>query len=353
MAQRLLCTGSASRALIAPLPQIFNDDIRHDGKPIDWGQWAITCDDPAFKGKGNPVRLFAVYSSARLPLILPLPSARQDTGDDYEAAPDLDHLNPDLRQALKDWMAWLVWDVGFEGWRLDFARGYAGTFVKEYADASVGDKNFIVGEFWADLRWSGSFLEYNQDEARKRLIDWVKSTHEYSAAFDFPTKGLLQEAFKNSQFDRLRAHDGKPPGLLGSWPGKAVTFIDNHDTGSTQQHWPFPGSMVEAGYAYILTHPGIPCIFIEHMFDWKGLRDKVAALIRLRKAHGVNAESKITIRCADRDLYVAEVEGTTGLLTLKLGPRWDMGQYLPQASAGWSLAASGDGYAVWAKPKPI
>ncbi len=35
-----------------------------------------------------------------------------------------------------------------------------------------------------------------------------------------------------------------------------VTFIDNHDTGSTQQHWPFPSEHVGQGYAYIFTHPG-------------------------------------------------------------------------------------------------
>lgn len=28
------------------------------------------------------------------------------------------------------------------------------------------------------------------------------------------------------------------------------------DTGSSQQHWPFPAEMVSLGYAYIMTHPG-------------------------------------------------------------------------------------------------
>jgi hypothetical protein len=30
---------------------------------------------------------------------------------------------------------------------------------------------------------------------------------------------------------------------------------------STQQHWPFPDDKTMVGYAYIMTHPGIPCIF--------------------------------------------------------------------------------------------
>jgi alpha-amylase len=36
----------------------------------------------------------------------------------------------------------------------------------------------------------------------------------------------------------------------------AMTFVDNHDTGSTQAHWPFPKDLVGLGYAYIITHPG-------------------------------------------------------------------------------------------------
>ena len=47
---------------------------------------------------------------------------------------------------------------------------------------------------------------------------------------------------------------------MGWWPAKAVTFIDNHDTGSTQAMWPFPSDKVMQGYEYILTHPGTPCI---------------------------------------------------------------------------------------------
>jgi len=45
----------------------------------------------------------------------------------------------------------------------------------------------------------------------------------------------LQEAVKNTQYDRLRDSRGKAPGLIGWWPARACTFVDNHDTGSTQQ----------------------------------------------------------------------------------------------------------------------
>jgi hypothetical protein len=37
---------------------------------------------------------------------------------------------------------------------------------------------------------------------------------------------------------------------------------------SSQGHWPFPSDRVGQGYAYILTHPGVPCVFWEHYFEW-------------------------------------------------------------------------------------
>lgn len=56
-------------------------------------------------------------------------------GDDYGPAPDLDHLNVELRAALKEWMNWLKNDIGFCGWRLDFARGYGAQFAAGACDA--------------------------------------------------------------------------------------------------------------------------------------------------------------------------------------------------------------------------
>lgn len=45
-------------------------------------------------------------------------------GANYGPAPDLDHANPELRAALKDWMGWLQHDIGFQGWRFDFVKGW-------------------------------------------------------------------------------------------------------------------------------------------------------------------------------------------------------------------------------------
>ena len=63
---------------------------------------------------------------------------------------------------------------------------------------------------------------------------------------------------------RLSDAAGRPPGVYGLWPSRAITFIENHDTGSTLNHWPFPHNHLHAGHAYLLTHPGTPCVFYDH-----------------------------------------------------------------------------------------
>ena len=84
----------------------------------------------------------------------------------------------------------------------------------------------------------------------------------------------MQEALKRQEYWRLKDTKGRPPGralcaaaryacmawcqqqglpcrahrsvlhagVLGWWPERAITFLENHDTGSTQNHWPFPGT---------------------------------------------------------------------------------------------------------------
>jgi alpha-amylase len=91
------------------------------------------------------------------------------------------------------------------------------------------------------------------------LVNWVGTVGGTATSFDFTTKGVLQSAAEG-QLWRLKDPHGKAPGMIGLRPEKAVTFVENHDTGSTQNLWPFPADKVMQGYAYILTHPGIPCI---------------------------------------------------------------------------------------------
>jgi hypothetical protein len=71
--------------------------------------------------------------------------------------------------------------------------------------------------------------------------------------------------------------------------------------GSTQQHWPFPKDKLMKGYAYIITHPGMPCILWDHVFK-DGLYEPIKDLIEARWQAGVRMDSPVDILAADADL---------------------------------------------------
>jgi alpha-amylase len=274
---------------------------------------AITRDDESGVGTGNP-----------------------DTGERYAAGRDLDHTNHGVRGAVKDYLHRLK-HLGFRGWRFDLVKGFHGTFVGEYNDATAPE--FAVGEFY--------------DTDRQKVTDWIDSTGGKSTAFDFPTRYLLHDALTRDDYSGLRSTNcGRvvPAGLIGFWSSRAVTFLDNHDTEYRRdaehghQHNDtrhVPGRLVETGYAYLLTHPGIPCVFWSHYFDWGApTRQALERLIQLRRSLGIHALSSVEIREAAAGLYAAVVDGR---LAVKLGSRdWSPG-------GGWQRAAEGEKFAVWTR----
>lgn len=265
----------------------------------------------------------------------------RDSGDTYGAAPDIDHTNPQVQKDIIEWLKWLKSTVKFDGWRYDYVKGYAPKFVGVYDEATA--PKFSVGELWTSLNYGkGASLReppaYDQNFHRQQLCDWLDGAGKTATTFDFTTKGILQYAVFG-EYWRLRDKDGKAPGLIGWWPERAVTFIDNHDTGSKQQHWPFPGDRVMTGYAYILTHPGIPCVFWEHFYDW-GLKDAIKKLMAIRRDYGITSASKLQIVKAEVNLYAAVIDSK---VVVKLGSAdWSPGE-------GFKLLASGFEYAVWGK----
>ena len=90
------------------------------------------------------------------------------------------------------------------------------------------------------------------------------------------------------------------PRSYGQWFLASKTTLANPgvcgcDAGSTLNHWPFPAAHLQAGYAYIITHPGSPCIFWDHFFA-EGLGQVIRDLIRLRSRLGIQCRSKVGAR---------------------------------------------------------
>jgi len=304
-------------AQIAPVKAIADLVLNHRvGKATSGADF----DDPAFADNAA-----AVTASDECDCGTGEPETGPDASVPY--ARDLDHFNGSVRDEVVKWLRFLKEEIGFAGWRYDLVKGYPGRFVRAYNEATQPELS--VGEYW-------------DDGSRQAIVDWIDSTRGRSMAFDFPTRSLLRRAIQRRDFGVLKTLDGKPTGVIGWWPAMSVTFLDNHDTqyGHFNQH--FSGAEVLQGYAYILTHPGIPCVFWPHFFDWGDEnRTKISRLIDLRKRKGLTSRSVVDIRAADQGRYAAIVDGK---VAMKIGPGpWDPGP-------GWSLAVDGDDFAVWERP---
>ena len=286
------------------------------GGKLDWDARAIVSDDPHFGGQGN-----------------------QSQGDFFHAAPNIDHSQEFVKKDITEWMQWMQSEVGYDGWRLDYVRGFSGTHVKTYMEST--NVSFAVGEFWDTLEYDYDSPKYNQDAHRQRIIKWIDDAGGLAGAFDVTTKGILHAVFERQEYWRLSDEDGQPPGVLGRWPSRAVTFIENHDTGSTQGHWRFPEGSEAQGYAYIMTHPGTPTVFWDHVYEWhdQNLVNDIKKLIAFRKECGIHCRSSVNILKAEAGVYAAQIDDR---VVMKIGPD----AFSPDETE-WEYATHGDNWCVW------
>lgn len=257
------------------------------------------------------------------------PCGTPDTGEDFNGARDLDHTSLQVQNGVKEYLTRLK-ALGFDSWRWDVAKGFSAGYFGDYINSSSPYAS--VGEYW--------------DGNVNALKAWINGTGNRSAAFDFALYyNALQPAINNGNYAALAGY----PGLAGQYgyADKAVTFIDNHDT------FVKPGSFVTSdnimkGYAYILTHPGIPCVFFPHYYGGTYSKDGVTVnytanqtaidkLMAIRKNNGLNAYSSVVVSNSG-SFYSATIDNK---VVVKIGPGlWNPG-------TGWVLKTSGTDYAVW------
>jgi alpha-amylase len=198
--------------------------------------------------------------------------------------PDLSHSVP----YVQDWL-WNRSDgvgkyyrdeLGFDGWRFDYVKGFGGWVVREWMN-NVG--GFAVGEYW--------------DGNAQLLQDWVNSTNRTASAFDFACYYRMDEAFDGNDLTKLQGDM-----LWKRDAAKAVTFVTNHDT---DEIW----DKMHA-YAYIFTHEGYPTLFYQDYEEWLD-QDKLDNLMWI---HRNLATGGTDILYADNDEYVARRNGNPGII---------------------------------------
>ncbi len=257
------------------------------------------------------------------------PTGAADTGEDFNGSRDLDHTSAEVQRNCKAYCQFLLQDMGYAGFRLDMVKGYGGQYTKMYNEASK--PTYSVGEYF----------DGNYDLVK----NWIEATGRQSAAFDFPQKFALNEAFNSNDMTKLvwnaNGTTPQPAGMIHfAYQQYAVTFVDNHDT--YRDDWnKFKGNVV-AGNAFILCSPGTPCVFYKHYIENKAAIQK---LISIRNSVGVHNMSAVKVLQSTRDCYMAEVTGTKGKLVVKIGSA----MVSPQGYSDSDIKASGTGYCVWTK----
>ena len=259
----------------------------------------------------------------------PTPTGAADTGDNFDGCRDLDHTNAKVQAACKAYVDYLKNDLGYAGFRYDMTKGYAAKYTKMYNEAA--QPTYSVGEYW---------------DSYDNITSWIDNTGRTSAAFDFPFKWALNDAFPSMDFSKLvwkRNNSlNQPAGLIhmDTYQRYAVTFVDNHDTYKESDKI-FTGN-VEAANAFMLCSPGTPCVFMKHWLDNK---DKIKKLIAIRKSVGLTNQSEVNVIESSTSRYVAEVTGTNGKLLIKIG----RGSYTPTNYTTADKVAGNTLYAIYTK----
>jgi alpha-amylase len=214
--------------------------------------------------------------------------------------PHLCHRNPHVYTAMFDYARMLIEELGFDGFRFDFVKGFGGWMIgllAKYRYVKDGQEftPFVVGEMW-----SGP-----QDIAK--WIDQVNAmTDNQIAAFDFPLRYKLKDVCDSPGYDLRNLTDtGAEAAVVTRRPQHAATFVDNHDMGDN--------AIVNdkmLAYSFILVHEGYPCIFwYDYYNNGLGRGGSPNGIDALIQVHHKYAGGDSQVLHADKDLYIMQRVG--------------------------------------------
>lgn len=213
--------------------------------------------------------------------------------------PDLSHRNPYVYDEIMKLMRWLVEEVGFDGLRYDFVKGYGAntiTAIQEYRYMRNGKPvvPYGVAEYW---------------DSASNTLHWVNEANFSNSnpvdAFDFPLRELLKGLCDQYGFSLKSLVNGDC--ILRAQPQSTVTFVENHDLRDDGR--PITNDKLLA-YSYILTHEGYPCVFWKDYFNYNlALTDSPNGIDALVKVHEECAAGSTETLYLDDNLYIMQRSG--------------------------------------------
>lgn len=251
----------------------------------------------------------------------------------YAAARDWDHTKSDVQAMCRAYLKWMKGEMKYDGFRFDYCGGYHVKHVNDYV--SNAKPYFSVMEYW----------DGDPNNLKARIDDANKNT----LTFDF---AQMYTAFQQGVVANNYSKCVKP-GLRGKGYEKyAVSFVDNHDTfnrGNDQADvmGKRDGSSINNRSvmlqcnAYILSMPGVPCVFYPH---WVKYKNEIKEMIKARWIAGVHSESQVQEESGN-GYYKATIIGKTGEIKLFLGPNSGYNN----APSGYTKAYAGDNCGVYYK----
>ena len=259
-------------------------------------------------------------------------SQNNDEGTDFGGCRDIDHKSENVQKVIKAYLKYLKDDLGYTGFRYDMVKGFDGSHVADYNDATGVE--YSVGEYW---------------DGNDKIESWINRTNKKSAAFDFQFRYNVRDAVNgaangkvttSSDWSKLNSNDN----LMhdANYRRYAVTFVENHDTqkrSESEQNDPLRKDTIAAN-AYMLAMPGTPCIFQPH---WNAYKSELKEMIAARKYAGITNMSNYANKQSKKTLYVNEVTGTKHKLLVAVGN--DADKYAGET--GYTKILSGYHYAYF------
>lgn len=235
-------------------------------------------------------------------------SQNYDEGTDFGGCRDIDHKSANVQKIIKAYLKFLKKDIGYTGFRYDMVKGFSGTHVADYNDATGVE--FSVGEYW---------------DGNPSIINWINKTNKKSAAFDFQFRYNVRDAVNGAADGKVASFSdwsklNSTNNLMhdANYRQYAVTFVENHDMQYRSASEPLDPLRKDtlAANAYMLAMPGTPCIFQPH---WRAYKQELKSMIEARKLAGITNMSNYTIKMAQPACFANETTGNKAKLIVVVG----------------------------------